>query len=120
MAPIDTNAQLDYIKRQIWGLVVAKFAFKDVTKACEAWIETGDESEHPLYPIVVSGIVITYTKSFTDSKGLPKIGSHFEKFAEDLKRPLISRCPGRKHVVENEVRSRGGTGHRFEEIAGQK
>jgi len=68
------------IKRQIWSLVVARFAFQEVSAACKWYFDAGYDQKHPLYPILISGIVITYTKAFTDSKTLPKLGSEFETY----------------------------------------
>jgi len=70
----------DNIKRQIWSLVVARFAFQEVSTACKWYLDAGYNQNHPLYPVIISGIVITYTKAFTDSKTLPKLSRGFESF----------------------------------------
>jgi len=70
-----------HIVRQAWMFFLAREAFKEVKKACHFYIDAGHNQEHPSYPIFASGIVITYTRPFTDGDTLPRLPKKFEKFA---------------------------------------
>ena len=73
-----------YLKKQIWKLEYAQWAFENAGIAARFLHEEVKDHHGPLYYPLISAVCVLYAKPFTNNNIIGKLPGTFEKFPDEI------------------------------------